>query len=781
MNIWYTAQPWSTTARLLRFWPWLLLLLLFVCNSSNADDSRPPEAEPSPFQSLLDEAVAEGLPGASLVVQGPEVDFVGGAGVANMDTKEVLTPDHLMYLASIGKTFLATVAVQLAHEGRLNLDNPITTWLPGEITERIPSSDQITLQQLLNHTSGVFDYLNEGTEWFEDFMADPQRQWSHAEVVPYIFDKPLHFPPGTDYRYSNSNYILAALIIEQVTGQPHYLSIRSRILEPLGLSNTYNGEETEGITNLVHGYVEVDEELMDFYPWYSHMGLADAGMHSTPSDLAFFLRALFTGDQILNDAMRQEMITVSELGQPPSIYGLGIVVFADYEGLGPLYYHDGRVPGYGAAMLYFPELDLTVTLCANGSSGDAYEIYEGLLEGVVELALGEDDDEAPETFSAQSAAEELQQVIDLALAQEDILNAVLRVDAPDQDFSWKGAGGLADPATGEVMTTEHAFRIASTTKPMTATIILQLIEEGYFSLDTTLGELFGPQDLPDGYTVADLHVIDGVKRGDEITVRQLLNHSTGMKDYIFDSADGGNFSEGSLFYAILTDVISEDGSGISTHQWSPEELLTAYLELGLAENALFKPGQRHYYSDTNYLLLGMLIEKVTGMALADQYRLRIFAPLGMTHTYLEWYEPSLSDPLAHHFFNLEELGVGNVDLVAVGLNTSTDWAGGGLVSTVKDLNTFLQALVEGELFQEDATLEMMTEWISAGASTFYGLGLGKENLAGQIVWGHSGFWGSAMIYLPDKNLTVSLAINQVVANPTEYLEAAVKALLQAGL
>ena len=168
-------------------------------------------ARPDPeacFQALLDAAAGDGLAGASLRVKGPGVDFQGAAGVANLITGEPLTVDHVIYMASLGKTFTASVALQLYEEGRLDLDAPITRWLPGAVTQRIPSSEKITLRHLLNHTSGLIDYMNDAKAWRTDFVRDPHRQWTHIEVVAYLYDRPLLFEPGSDYHYSNSNYII---------------------------------------------------------------------------------------------------------------------------------------------------------------------------------------------------------------------------------------------------------------------------------------------------------------------------------------------------------------------------------------------------------------------------------------------------------------------------------------------------------------------------------------------------------------------------------------------
>lgn len=338
------------------------------------------------LQSLLDAAVRNGLPGVSLRVMGPGIDFQGAAGMADLMHDEPLTTSHVMYVASLGKTFTAVVALQLCDEGRLDLDAPITTWLPAEVAGRIPSSAKITLRQLLTHTSGLVDYLNDKA-WRTAFYRDPARQWNHGDVIPYFYDKPLLFEPGTGYHYSNSNYILAGWILEHVTGAPLHVLIRNRILAPLGLEYTFNGHESAGSMKRVHGYIRRRGRIVDTYPWYSHYGLADSGMHSTAGELALFLKSLFGTGEILSKAMRMEMVSISQSGHPPSRYGIGIFVQSAPRGVGPCYANNGVDPGYHADMMYFPDLDLAVVIYANASQGRADFIYERLTTAVVQVAL----------------------------------------------------------------------------------------------------------------------------------------------------------------------------------------------------------------------------------------------------------------------------------------------------------------------------------------------------------------------------------------------------------
>ena len=340
------------------------------------------------LQLLLDTAVREGLPGVSLSVRGPGIDFQGAAGVANWSTGEVLTTNHALYTASLGKTFTATLALQLCEQGHLDLNTPITTWVAPDKAERISSSGRITLQHLLSHTSGLLDYMNDLKDWRSDFARNPHRRWTHDDVIPYIYDRPVLFEPGTDYHYSNSNYILIGHIIEQVMQQPLHALIRQRILIPVGMCYTYNGQEHVSDRDRAHGYIRRRARIIDTFPWYSHYGLADSGLFTTPGDLTLFIESLFKSEKLISESMRTRMTTATSAGYPPSDYGMGIYIQQNPWGAGHIWYtHDGIDPGYQADMMYLPERDLIIVLSANASLGKANIRYERLIRAVVEAAL----------------------------------------------------------------------------------------------------------------------------------------------------------------------------------------------------------------------------------------------------------------------------------------------------------------------------------------------------------------------------------------------------------
>ncbi len=369
----------------------LLLCTLFAgCNSSSSSVPAMP-AEPTVaerLQAALDQAVFDGLPGAALAVRSDDFSFDGVAGVEELATAVPLTVRHRFYLASVGKTYTAVAIVRLAADGLLNLDDPITRWLPAGITDRIPFGDAIRIRHLLNHTSGIFDYQDDADEWLLDaFLPDPARHWSNADVLPYFLDRPSHFAPGTNAGYSDSNYVLAGMIAEAASGLPIQSIVRNYLIAPLGLQDTVQGYEAQGLPDFVHGYVEWDGDLLDVFPWYSHYGVTDGGVQASVSDLATFLREVLTGDTVLDDAMRAELLTASGLGNPPSVAGLGIDIVPGTTAGSAVYSSQGQDAGSRAEVFHFTsaESDLTIALAASASLGSYDILYERFHDAVVEI------------------------------------------------------------------------------------------------------------------------------------------------------------------------------------------------------------------------------------------------------------------------------------------------------------------------------------------------------------------------------------------------------------
>lgn len=316
--------------------------------------------------------------------------------------------------------------------------------------------------------------------------------------------------------------------------------------------------------------------------------------------------------------------------------------------------------------------------------------------------------------------------------EDPIHSAVLLVDGPA--IKWKGASGTAD-GVSERMTADHKIKTASIGKTFTATIVLQLMEEGRLSLDDKIDKFLDD----DVVRLDSLHIYEGVSYGRSITVRQLLSQTSGIADYMEDPR-------------FIQDVLEHPAT-----QHCPALILAKYYEYGTNRRAPCPPGRSFNYSDVNYVLLAMIVEKVGGRPFHAQLRTRIFDRLGMDNSYLEHYEqPRGGRPLSHPFFS-------TVDLVTE-VNTSFDWGGGGIVSTCEELNTFFRALLDGRLFSKRATLELMlaaADERKGGSDYDYGLGIMRRSLHGLIFYGHGGAYDCDAFYCPERGISVCMSLNQM--------------------
>ncbi len=326
------------------------------------------------LQALLDNAVTEKKsPGAVMYISTPKGTWIGASGVSDVATKTLMKPTDGFAIASTSKTFVAVVVLQLASEGTLNLNEAIASYLPEDVSSRIPNSETITVRQLLNHTSGVAEYLD--TDDFKQATERRSRQqpWTAKEAIPYMYNKKAKFSPGEKFAYTDSNYILLELIVEEMTGGSLEQAMRDRILNPLGLKRTFTELRETPTTNIATGYGDRygKGKLDSFAEVNDGNGLGDGGLVSTAEDLGKFASSLFGKKSLLSRDMMQEMLKFSNDGDGYG-YGLGVERFP--TPYGKSFGHSGIAYGFRAQMLYVPSKDTTVVVLLNNQSVDSQDI-----------------------------------------------------------------------------------------------------------------------------------------------------------------------------------------------------------------------------------------------------------------------------------------------------------------------------------------------------------------------------------------------------------------------
>jgi CubicO group peptidase (beta-lactamase class C family) len=285
-----------------------------------------------------------------------------------------VTPNDSYLIGSVTKTITSACILQLADEGTLNIDDSLYEWLP-----TMPYIDtNITIRQLLNHTSGLYDVLNHPHHQ-DSLMADMSRIWTAEELIDRFISPPV-FQPGASWSYCNTNYFLLGMIIEEATGNPFYTELRDRFFDPLAL-NTFAIPAFETLNAPVaHLWLDItgDGVLDDANSFYmSYMSLnstagAAGGYFSTPTDCTKWMRSYMRGD-LLSPAMMTEAKTTVNVGGNIQQYGLGLMHktsgFLGYEAYG----HGGDL-AYHASSWYFPALDQSITVFTNDNNKNSWTL-----------------------------------------------------------------------------------------------------------------------------------------------------------------------------------------------------------------------------------------------------------------------------------------------------------------------------------------------------------------------------------------------------------------------
>ncbi|MEK4915975.1 serine hydrolase domain-containing protein [Bacillus sp. FSL E2-8887] len=267
------------------------------------------------------------------------------AGVANRSSKKPMETDFRFRIGSVTKAFTATVVLQLAEENSLNLDDSIEKWLPGVIQGNGYDDKQITIRQLLNHTSGIAEYTR--SKGFN--LMDTKKSYRAEELVKMGISMPPDFAPGKSWSYSNTGYVLLGILIETVTGNSYAEEIENRIIEPLELSNTFLPGNSSVIPGTKHarGYIQLDgaSEPKDVTYYNPSMGSSAGDMISTADDLNKFFSYLL-GGKLLKEQQLKQMLTTVPTGEAAfGRYGLGIYETKLPNGVS-IWGHGGSIPGF---------------------------------------------------------------------------------------------------------------------------------------------------------------------------------------------------------------------------------------------------------------------------------------------------------------------------------------------------------------------------------------------------------------------------------------------------
>jgi D-alanyl-D-alanine carboxypeptidase len=347
------------------------------------------------LKGLLEKYHQKGLPGISLLVNDANGTWIGAAGKADIDNNIDFVPGTVSKAASITKLLVGTLVFKLMEDsaetgiGYKDLNTKINHWLPAKITNRIANGNKITLGQCMKHETGIPDVIEQNS-FYLAVLNNPNKKWQPEELLSYIYEKDSIFAPSDTAIYSNTNFILVAMIIEAQTGKKHSGLLKQIIFEPLGMTHTYYQPHDELPNDVAQGYFDLynNNTIVNVSNLVTGSGNGYGGIYSNVFDLLKFADALFIKKTLLKPSSLAIMQT---WGKPDGTNLYGYAIQKSYMdgsdfGIG----HKGRDVGYSANLFYFPNKGVTHIFFVNyGTDGNSNlrEVFYDFIDELVAIML----------------------------------------------------------------------------------------------------------------------------------------------------------------------------------------------------------------------------------------------------------------------------------------------------------------------------------------------------------------------------------------------------------
>lgn len=329
------------------------------------------------FSAIINHYTQQGLPGIALLVKDNNGTWADAAGMADIDKNIPMQSCHISKVASLTKMFMGTLAFKLAEEGKLDLNAKINTYLNDDDLKNIRNADKVTVLQLLNHTTGIYDVIKDNS-FYLDVLNNPPKHRTQQDILKFVRGKDPAFAPGERPGYSNTNTLLLSMIIDKLGGKPHQELLREKIIDPLQLTNTYyyyHDPLPEG--KVAQGYYDLynNGQLENLSSYNTGSGNGYTGLYANIFDLLKFSEAIFESRVFLSEQSRGQMFTFNTQEEEGSdrLLGPGIMKDFIHRSNGEYAYgHRGRDLAYSADLFYFPEQQQTMVLIVNyGTDGDS--------------------------------------------------------------------------------------------------------------------------------------------------------------------------------------------------------------------------------------------------------------------------------------------------------------------------------------------------------------------------------------------------------------------------
>lgn len=350
----------------------VLLAALIISCASSSDKTN--ESGSKLINNKIDQLVRENqIPGLILSIiyqDGKQENY--SCGFANLTDSLKMNAEIVMFSGSIGKTYAVAQIMQLVDEGKIDLQKKLLDYFPEiEWLKYLPNISDITIEMLLQHTSGLPRYVMKPQIW-DTLSKNPDKIWTYEDRLSVIFDDKPEHKAGKGWSYSDTNYILLGMLIEKITGTSYYEGLKSKILIPENLNHTY-AANTRTIKNLPIGYSRLPEifKMPDkvvvngVYAFNPQMEWTGGGIASTTSDLAKWAKIYYEG-KLFSDTLLKKMITPNKNAitiEDGLAYGMGSFIYTTKHG--NVYGHTGFVPGFVSIFAYYPEQKIAMAMQIN--------------------------------------------------------------------------------------------------------------------------------------------------------------------------------------------------------------------------------------------------------------------------------------------------------------------------------------------------------------------------------------------------------------------------------
>jgi CubicO group peptidase (beta-lactamase class C family) len=331
---------------------WMLALCVALFNSVRAQQEDSLAAE---FDKVLKEQFPLNATGATALISSHgKIIYKKAVGMANIELNVPMQTNNIFRIGSLTKQFTAIAILQLVEQGKLNLKDEITRFIPGYPLQR----ETITIEHLLTHTSGIRDFTS-----IKDTLQRFKRDLTPAELISYFQNQPMRFAPGTRYEYSNSNYTLLGFIIEKITGRSYQQYLEANFFQPLGMTSSFYGNDAKIIKSRAAGYTNAGKEIENAGSISMTQPYAAGSILSTVEDLFKWQEAVQSYKLVKKESLEKAFTRYKLTNGKESNYGYGWRF--GFIQQSPSIGHGGLISGFKTMALYLPDEDVFVVVLSN--------------------------------------------------------------------------------------------------------------------------------------------------------------------------------------------------------------------------------------------------------------------------------------------------------------------------------------------------------------------------------------------------------------------------------